>query len=140
MRQDQMHQIGHVASRVGLSLRTVRYYGEVGLAQPSGRTEGGFRLYTDEDIARLELIKQLKPLEFSLEELRDLLAVRDGLRRDDLEQAPRRALSDRLAGYVDVTRQRCELLRDQLAAAQAVTDRLEREVRAHRRRRSRSPR
>ncbi|HWB72605.1 MAG TPA: MerR family transcriptional regulator [Egibacteraceae bacterium] len=140
MPQHQMHQIGHVASRVGLSLRTVRYYGEVGLAEPSGRTEGGFRLYTDEDIARLELIKQLKPLEFTLEELRDLLAVRDDLGRDDLEQASRRALSDRLAGYVDVARQRCELLREQLTAAEAVTDRLEREVRGHRRRRSRSRR
>ncbi|MDP8969256.1 MAG: MerR family transcriptional regulator [Actinomycetota bacterium] len=140
MRHEQMHQIGHVASRVGLSLRTVRYYGEVGLAEPSGRTEGGFRLYTDEDIARLELIKQLKPLEFTLEELRDLLAVRDDLDRADLEQASRRALSDRLAGYVEVARQRCELLREQLTAAEAVTDRLQREVRAHRRRRSRSPR
>ena len=98
MRQDQVHQIGHVASRVGLSLRTVRYYGEVRLAEPSGRTEGGFRLYTEEDIARLQLIKQLKPLEFSLEELRELLAARDDLGRGDLQQASHRALSERLAG------------------------------------------
>ncbi|MDP9021544.1 MAG: MerR family DNA-binding transcriptional regulator, partial [Actinomycetota bacterium] len=56
MVQDATHQIGEVADRVGLSLRTVRYYEEVGLIEPSDRTAGGFRLYTDDDISRLELI------------------------------------------------------------------------------------
>lgn len=140
MRDEQMHQIGRVADRVGLSLRTVRYYGEVGLVEPSGRTEGGFRLYTDEDIARLELIKQMKPLEFSLDELRDLLQVRDRLARDELDEEARRELTERLAGYVDIARQRCEGLREQLAAVESVTDRLQRETRAQRRRRSPSRR
>jgi DNA-binding transcriptional MerR regulator len=130
----QMHQIGHVASVVGLSLRTVRYYEEVRLVPPSERTEGGFRLYTDEDIARLELIKQLKPLEFTLEELRDLLELRDALSEQDLGEAERRRLAERLAGYVAVAEQRAEGLREQLAAVETVTERLRRESRGARRR------
>lgn len=126
----QMHRIGHVARAVGLSLRTVRYYEEVGLALPSGRTDGGFRLYNEADIARLELIKQLKPLEFTLEEMRDLLEVRDALTGEDGHEDDRRQLAEHLAGYVAVAEQRAEGLRAQLDAVEAVTDRLKREARA----------
>lgn len=68
-------QIGEVAERTGLSLRTIRYYGEVGLVTPSSRTEGGFRLYTEDDVARLELVKAMKPLGYSLEEMGEVLDV-----------------------------------------------------------------
>ncbi|AXB48351.1 MerR family transcriptional regulator [Amycolatopsis albispora] len=70
-------QIGEVAERTGLSLRTIRYYEEVGLVVPSARSQGGFRLYTEPDIDRLQLIKRMKPLGFQLEEMRDLLAILD---------------------------------------------------------------
>lgn len=137
MREDGRYQIGYAADQVGLSLRTVRYYEEVGLVEPSGRTEGGFRLYTDDDIARLELIKQLKPLEFSLDELRELLAVRDQLAGGERASEERAELAERLAGYVDIAEQRCARLREQLAAVEAVTDQLRRDVQgAQRRRRS----
>jgi DNA-binding transcriptional MerR regulator len=133
--EQELHQIGHVASLVGLSLRTVRYYEEVGLAPPSARSEGGFRLYTDADIARLELIKQLKPLDFTLDELRDLLELRDAM-AEASEPDERRRLAERLAGYVAVAEQRAAGLRDQLAAVEAVTHRLKREARAPLRHRS----
>jgi DNA-binding transcriptional MerR regulator len=58
-------QIGEVAERTALSLRTIRYYEEVGLVPPSARTQGGFRLYTEADVERLLLVKRMKPLEFS---------------------------------------------------------------------------
>jgi DNA-binding transcriptional MerR regulator len=67
------YQIGEVTDRVGLSLRTVRYYEEVGLVAPSDRTAGGFRLYTEVDIERLIMAKELKPLGFSLDEVRTVL-------------------------------------------------------------------
>ena len=66
--------IGRVAERVGLSLRTIRYYDEIGLVTPSGRTVGGFRLYSPSDVERLLLIKRMKPLGYSLEEMADLLS------------------------------------------------------------------
>ena len=50
-------QIGEVAARVGLSLRTIRHYDGIGLVMPSERSVGGFRLYSEADVQRLSLIK-----------------------------------------------------------------------------------
>ncbi|TDE94086.1 MerR family transcriptional regulator [Occultella glacieicola] len=65
--------IGAVAERTGLSLRTLRHYDDVGLLRPSARSEGGYRLYTDSDVERILLIKRMKPLGFTLDEMADLL-------------------------------------------------------------------
>ncbi|WP_309476712.1 MerR family transcriptional regulator [Arthrobacter sp. ISL-95] len=54
-----MH-IGELAHRTALSLRTIRHYDRVGLLHPSARTEGGFRVYSEEDYERLLLIRQVK--------------------------------------------------------------------------------
>ena len=93
-----MH-IGALAERTGMSLRTLRHYDETGLLKPSDRSEGGFRLYTDEDLARLLVIRRMKPLGFSLDEMADLLEVVDRLRAgaDDSDGA----LRARLDTYVE---------------------------------------
>lgn len=70
-------QIGALAERVGLSLRTVRYYEELGLVEPTTRTTGGFRLYGPEQEARLRILKTMKPLGFTLEQMRDLVQLLD---------------------------------------------------------------
>ena len=104
----QHMQIGEVAERTGLSLRTIRYYGEVGLVEPSARSRGGFRLYTETDVDRLNLIKRMKPLEFSLEETRELLEAVDRLGSAETGPDERRALSERLLprfGLLDLDRQ-----------------------------------
>lgn len=75
-------QIGEVAARTGLSLRTIRYYEEVGLVAPSARSAGGFRLYSDDDVERLQIIKRMKPLDFSLDDMAALLRVVDALDAD----------------------------------------------------------
>ncbi len=119
-------QIGEVAEIVGLSLRTIRYYGEVGLAPPSARTPGGFRLYTQEDVARLLLIMHMKPLNFSLEEMRLLLEARDtdeaGL-SDDERDARRRCI----AAFADLAEERCSELRERLTIAESLAAQLRRE-------------
>jgi DNA-binding transcriptional MerR regulator len=69
-----MH-IGELAERTGLSLRTIRHYDDVGLLPASARTVGGFRVYSEADAARLMLIKQMKPLGFSLEEMAEILGL-----------------------------------------------------------------
>ena len=68
-------QIGEVAERTHLSLRTIRHYDQVGLAPPSARTEGGFRLYTEADVERLNHIRRITPLGFSLEETAEVLSI-----------------------------------------------------------------
>jgi DNA-binding transcriptional MerR regulator len=122
-----MHQIGEAAAQSGLSLRTIRFYEEVGLVPPSGRTAGGFRLYTDADIERLQLVKDLKPLDFSLEEMGEVLELRDQL--DDLDPGSddHAQIRERLDGFAEVAEQRCEDLRTQLRAAEAVAKQLRRE-------------
>ena len=69
-----MH-IGELAERTGLSLRTIRHYDDVGLLPATARTDGGFRVYSENDFERLMVIKQMKPLGFSLEEMADILEL-----------------------------------------------------------------
>ena len=73
--QGQTMHIGELAERTGLSLRSIRHYDDIGLLPPSSRSEGGFRVYSEADYARLLLIMQMKPLGFSLEEIAELLPV-----------------------------------------------------------------
>ncbi|WP_026122624.1 MerR family transcriptional regulator [Nocardiopsis halotolerans] len=125
----QHMQIGEVAERTGLSLRTIRYYGEVGLVEPSARSRGGFRLYTETDVDRLNLIKRMKPLEFSLDETRELLTAIDRLNASETGPDERRVLSGRLDDFEEAIVARCRTLRKQLAMAEEFAGRL-REVRA----------
>lgn len=111
------HQIGRVAERTGLSLRTIRYYEEAGLARPSGRTEGGFRLYTDADIDRLDMIKALKPIGLSLETMAELLTVADQLMADPPQRAEMEAAFVSLLQLVD---ERCDDMEKRLVAARAA--------------------
>lgn len=123
------HQIGEVVEAVGLSLRTIRHYDEVGLVPPSGRSRGGFRLYTDDDIERLRLIRHMKPLGFSLEEMRDLLQVRDRLAAGVDDADVRTALLQRLGMFARVAEERCERLQLELQMAEALAETLRREAR-----------
>jgi DNA-binding transcriptional MerR regulator len=116
----QMHQIGEVADAVGLSLRTIRYYEETGLVPPSGRSAGGFRLYTDADIERLRLVKHMKPLDLTIDEMRDLLSTRDRLADPAIPKRQRDELLDRLAMFAELAEERCQRLRDQLDAGEMI--------------------
>ncbi|MFF7406705.1 MerR family transcriptional regulator [Streptomyces murinus] len=118
-RQRQM-QIGEVAERTGLSLRTIRHYEEVGLVVPSARSKGGFRLYTESDVDRLMVIRRMKPLDFSLEEMRDLLEITDrlGSTEDPPTGAEPARLRERLDAYRRTADDRCESLRARLEMAE----------------------
>ena len=110
-----MH-IGELAEKTELSLRTIRHYDEIGLLKASGRTEGGFRLYTQEDLSRLLLIRRMKPLGFSLEEMIELLRIIDtlaggGPRSDNPE------MRTELDGFVRMAEERREILKNQLDMA-----------------------
>jgi DNA-binding transcriptional MerR regulator len=66
-------QVGELARRTGLTVRTLHYYDRIGLLKPSLRTEAGYRLYTADDFARLQQVLSLRQLGFSLDEIRDCL-------------------------------------------------------------------
>ena len=121
---DRMFQIGELADRVGLSLRTVRYYEEQGLLTPEKRTDGGFRLFTAAHVDRLGLIKQMKPLGFSLQEMSELLEARETADDGDASPAERAAARERLTAFAAAAGERCEKLREQLAVAEAFAEQL----------------
>jgi DNA-binding transcriptional MerR regulator len=124
----EMHQIGEVADAVGLSLRTIRYYEEADLVPPSGRSAGGFRLYTDVDIERLRLVKQMKPLDLTLDEMRDLLTTRDRLADPATPMQQRDELLDRLSMFADLAEERCQRLRDHVEAGEGISRTLRAEL------------
>jgi len=118
-------QIGEIAHRTDLSLRTLRHYDELGLLRPSGRSHGGFRLYTEEDLERLLVIRRMKPLGFTLEEmvqfmrhletLRGAVAGAEGSTAPDDEQAAE--ARRQLAATLDEAHARRDKLRRQLGMA-----------------------
>ena len=72
------YQIGEVADRTGVTQRTLRFYEEKGLLTPADRMEGGFRLYSEQDIERVHLIKQLQQLlGFSLAEIKEMVEAEE---------------------------------------------------------------
>ena len=66
------YRIGELASKVGLTERTIRYYEERGLLESVKRLDGGQRVYTDDDVRRLKFIQKLKVLGLSLDEMQEL--------------------------------------------------------------------
>ena len=117
-------QIGEVAERLGLSLRTIRYYDEMGLVTPSARTPGGFRLYTELDLYRLFVIKRMKPLQFTLEEMRELLTTLDALDGRVEADGPRDEFMARLEAFREAADERVEQLRERLMMAEEFAQRL----------------
>jgi DNA-binding transcriptional MerR regulator len=112
-------QIGEVAARTELSLRTIRHYEETGLVVPSARSQGGFRLYTENDVARLMVIRRMKPLGFTLDQMRDLLDATDRLdTAEELDGDEREALLERLRAYERTAAEQVEKLRAQLSRAE----------------------
>ncbi|MCK9896706.1 MerR family transcriptional regulator [Frankia sp. AgB32] len=130
--------IGQAAQELGVSVRALRYYQEMGLITPSGRTSGGNRLYAEPDLARVRRIRELQTLlGFNLDEIRAILSSEDRLTQVRLEY---RAASDdgdrlrllleaqaayqRLRGEVDEKVSRLTAFRDEIDERLARTERL----------------
>lgn len=122
---DKHMHIGEVAARTELSLRTIRHYEETGLVIPSARSQGGFRLYTESDVARLMVIRRMKPLGFTLDQMRDLLDATDRLDAGTrLGTGEREALLERVRTYQQAAAEQVGKLRVQLARAEEFADTL----------------
>lgn len=120
--REQFYTIEQVATRTGLTKRTLRYYEEVGLLPPTGRTEGNYRRYTEEDLQRLERIKKLRDLlGFSLNDIRAVLEAEDerGQIREALRQETEVAAKLRQLDRAD------ELIHQQLQLVELKIDGLE---------------
>lgn len=112
-------KIGTLARRTGLSIRTLHWYDEIGLLKPSRHTASGHRLYGEADVLRLQEIRSLRHLGFTLEEIRDLLR-RPGLSPARVLRLHLEELRARIAQEQHL-RRRLERLADRLDAAGAVS-------------------
>lgn len=68
-----MYSIGQLSKKTGVTVRTLDYYDEVGLVVPSSATDGGHRLYSENDVLRLEQVLALKYMGFSLQQIKKIL-------------------------------------------------------------------
>lgn len=94
-------RVGEVAAVAHVTVRALHHYDRIGLLRPSGRSEVGYRLYTQQDLERLQTVLLYKELGFGLGEIRDLLAEPGFDRREALRaQLARR--SDRLDAMLDL--------------------------------------
>jgi len=71
-----MYRIGEIAKLAEVTPDTIRYYEKQKMMDHGLRTEGGFRLYTEDDLQRLKFIRHARQLDFSLESIRELLSIR----------------------------------------------------------------
>lgn len=116
------YTIEQVAQRTGMTKRTLRYYEEMGLLPPTGRTEGNYRRYSEEDIRLLKRIKELRDLlGFSLTDIRILLDAED--ERGQIKQAYRQETEAR--GKLIQLERSDELIRKQLQLIEQKVSALE---------------
>ncbi|MEU4791674.1 MerR family transcriptional regulator [Micromonospora tulbaghiae] len=94
--------IGEVARRSGVSARMLRHYDSLGLVRPTGRTSGGYREYTAEDVRRIFHVESLRSLGLSLQQIRHALA--------DPDFAPSALVGDLIRQSEDRLRREQELL------------------------------
>ena len=128
----QYMQIGEVAQRTGLTQRALRYYESLGLLQPPSRMDGGFRLYSEPDLERLDRIVELKRLlGFSLAEIRQVIDADDLLRQIKTEnkRAPdARARRAGLERAVDLIAQQLDLVRNRIESMRELQAHYERRL------------
>jgi DNA-binding transcriptional MerR regulator len=83
-------KIQEFSKRTGVPAKTIRYYEEVGILPAPTRAENNYRLYTEKDIDHLRLVAGARLLDLSLDDIREILAMRDN------REAPCRILLSRI--------------------------------------------
>lgn len=127
--EDARYQIGEVAERTGVTQRTLRFYEEKGLLQPSDRMQGGFRLYSDQDVTRIERIKNLQELlGLTLAEIKEMVDAEGILQemratfRSDLTPAERRERLTKVHSALQLQREIIDRKIEQLREMKGVLD------------------
>ena len=94
---DRRLKIGELARQTGLSIKTIRYYERRGLLEQPPRTQGGYRLYGLEEVARVRFIQRAKLLGLTLEEIRELVELATRCNEGELVPRLEQVLEAKLA-------------------------------------------
>ena len=122
-----LSRVGEVAERLEVSPRTVKYYEEIGLVEPEERSKGGFRLYGEREMERLERILKMKGMGYSLAAIRELLAVRDTAQEADKVTVLRTA-AQHLREREREASERILKMREDLQRAETLREDLEHDI------------
>ena len=112
-------QIGEAARRAGLTVKTVRYYANIGLVTPKQDAETGYRLYDPADVAKLQFVGKARRFDFSVEECRELLGLYEDRNRPSREV---KALTMKKVAEIDSRLAELQSLRDELSGLAASCD------------------
>lgn len=126
-KERELSRVGEVAEQLGVSPRTIKYYEELGLVQPEARSSGGFRLYGEEEVQRLERILRMKGIGYSLATIRELLAVRDAAQEADKVTLLREVV-ERLKAREREAMVHIQRMYDDLKQAEALREDLRRDI------------
>lgn len=110
------YRIGDLASLLDVSVETIRYYEREGLLPKPARSDGNYRLYTEDERTRLEFILHCRALDMSLQEIRSLLRLRDAPEQGCAEV---NALLDEHIGHVTERMRGLRRLHTELKALRA---------------------
>lgn len=119
--------VAEVGRRTGLSRKALRLYEAMGLVEPAGRTDAGYRLYDDEALRRIELVRRAKVLGLSLNEAKEFLHVAEGCCGDHHP-----ALAALVEAKLAETERRIEELQSLRGTLEGVLDRLAADEGRHR--------
>lgn len=106
-----LYRIGDITKQLGLSADTLRYYEKFGLLTNIARTASGIRQYDDKDISRIKFIKRAQRMNFSLDEIKNLLHMRADPQhaKDEIRTITAEKLADIESHLDDLTTLRNEL-------------------------------
>lgn len=112
-------KIGEVAQRSGVSIDAVRYYERRGVLPRAERTESGYRVFDEESVTRLGLVRQLQDLGFTLDEIVEALQAHD---RGGASCASERWRLEHVADRIDAKIKELQRTRRTIRAAMAACD------------------
>lgn len=129
-------QIGEVAERTGVTQRTLRFYEEKALLRPPTRMEGGFRLYSEEDVLRVERIKRLQNLlGASLAEIKEMVDAEETkiqIKAEYRREADVAEKKRQLAKFMEVTERQYGIVSQKAEQLAEMKASLEERLRAYR--------
>ncbi len=118
----KIYRIGTVAKQLKISIDTLRYYEKIDLLASINRNSGGIRLYNESDIARIQFIQRAKMMNFTLDEIKELLKMREnkGKMREGVRALTQQKLDviERQISELDILRQELQLMIDTCSCSQ----------------------
>ena len=104
--------IGKAARLSGLTIKTVRYYSDIGIIKPQIDGNTGYRDFSEPDLAKLQFVAKARKFDFSLDDCRELLALYENTERTSKEV---KALTLEKIAEIDIKLTELKMLREQLS-------------------------